>query len=279
MRYAHWSIDGRKYVGVLDGDRCLPFDFTAAEAEHGVMAIIGRRAEGLAAPGFIDAVFDAGDVEFLAPIPRPRRNIFCIVKNYMSLVKEVGGEVPTAPICYTKVPDSVVGHMSTVKAHENLTQSVDYEAELAVVIGRAGRDISESDALSHVFGYTIVNDVAARDIQFTDGQWDLSKSLDTFCPMGPAIASRDDVDLGDTSIKLWVNDELRQDGNTSDMIFSVARVIATLSAGMTLYPGDIISTGSPAGIGMSMTPPTFLKAGDLMRVSIAGIGELINPVA
>ncbi|MFN8071102.1 MAG: fumarylacetoacetate hydrolase family protein [Mycobacterium sp.] len=276
MRYAHWRINGRTYVGLLDGARCRAFDLTPPEVEEGVLAVIRRSAEGLPMPGLSEAVFDADAVEILAPIPRPRRNIFCIVKNYMSLVREVGGDVPRAPICYTKVPESVVGHGSPVKSHARLSQRVDYEAELAVVIGKTGCHIDEADALSHVFGYTIINDIAARDIQYADGQWDLSKSLDSFCPMGPVIVDRESIDLENTSIKLWVNDQLRQNGNSSDMIFSVANVIATLSAGMTLYPGDIISTGSPAGVGMCMTPPTYLKAGDRIRISISQIGDLIN---
>ncbi len=278
MRYAHWSAEGSTYVGLIDHEVCRPFDLPADEAGQGVTAVIRRRAAGLSAPELTGTEFRVDDVEILAPIPHPRRNIFCIVKNYWSLVREVGGDNPKAPICYTKVPESVVGHRSAVDSHPHLTTSVDYEAELAVVIGREGRDISEADAVNHVFGYTIVNDIAARDIQYAEGQWDLSKSLDTFCPMGPVIVDRESIDLDNTSIRLWVNDQLRQNGNTSDMIFSVANVIATLSAGMTLYPGDIISTGSPAGVGMCMTPPVYLKAGDTVRVSISGIGDLINTV-
>lgn len=279
MRYAHWSFKGRPYVGLIDDAVCRPFDFTPEEARQGVAAVIRRSAAGSSAQMLIDAVFDAADVQILPPIPNPRRNIFCIVKNYWSLVHEVGGDAPTAPICYTKVPESVVGHGVLVNSHPHLTRCVDYEAELAVVIGKRGTDISESDAMGHVFGYTIINDIAARDIQYAAGQWDLSKSLDTFCPMGPAIADRDAIDLPNTSIKLWVNDQLRQDGNTNDMIFSVPRIIATLSAGMTLYPGDIISTGSPAGVGMCMNPPTYLTRGDTVRIQISGIGELVNTVA
>lgn len=279
MRYAHWSVEGSTYVGILAGEYCRAFHLSAEEVGQGVAAIIRRRAAGLSVPELTGREFKIDDVEILAPIPHPRRNIFCIVKNYWSLVHEVGGDVPRAPICYTKVPESVVGHRAIVDSHPHLTDSVDYEAELAVVIGREGRDIRDADALNHVFGYTIVNDIAARDIQYAEGQWDLSKSLDTFCPMGPVIVDRESIDLDDTTITLSVNDQLRQHGNTGDMIFSVATIIATLSAGMTLYPGDIISTGSPAGVGMCRTPPAYLKAGDTIKVSISGIGDLINVVA
>lgn len=278
MRYAHWEFHGERFVGVLEGDTVRPFHLTAEETEQGVLTVIEALAGGTGMPMLGDEAAEVHRVNLLAPIPHPRRNIFCIVKNYWSLVKETGSETPEEPICYTKVPESVVGHRAPVKSHVGLTQSVDYEAELGVIIGRQGCNIAEGDAMSHVFGYTIINDIAARDIQYRDGQWDLSKSLDTFCPMGPVIASREALDVSDTAIKLWVNDELRQDGNTSDFIFPIPTVIATLSRGMTLFPGDIISTGSPAGVGMCMTPPAYLKAGDTVRVEIPGIGELTNNI-
>lgn len=278
IRYAHWEFRGEKFVGVLDGDTLRAFDLTADESARGVLAIIEALAQGLGLPMLRDEATETHRVNLLAPIPRPRRNIFCIVKNYWSLLKEVGSETPEEPICYTKVPESVVGHRAPVKSHAGITQCVDYEAELGVIIGREGRCIAEAEAMDHVFGYTIINDIAARDIQYRDGQWDLSKSLDTFCPMGPVITSREAIDVRDTAIRLWVNDELRQDGNTSDFIFSIPTVIATLSRGMTLLPGDVISTGSPAGVGMCMEPPAYLKAGDTVRIEIPGIGELTNAI-
>lgn len=279
MRYAHWAFRGEKFVGVLDGVTVRAFDLAAEKTERGVLAVIEALADGLPPPKLQDKVYPVERVDLLAPIPHPRRNIFCIVKNYWSLVKETGSEAPDEPVCYTKVPESVVGHRAQVKSHANITQSVDYEAELGVIIGKRGCNIAEAEAMDHVFGYTIINDIAARDIQYRDGQWDLSKSLDTFCPMGPVIASREALDVSAIAIRLWGNDELRQDGNTSDFIFSIPKVIATLSRGITLFPGDIISTGSPAGVGMCMTPPAYLKAGDVMRLSVPGLGELINTVA
>jgi len=281
MRYAHVAFRGRTFVGVLEDDRFHPFDLSPEQSDLGVLAVIDALAQRDSLPSLSTSTIAAVDVTILPPIPRPRRNIFCIVKNYTSLVREVaarglGDEVPTEPICYTKVPDSVVGHLDPVKTHARISDCVDYEAELGVVIGRRGCDIDETDAMNHVFGYTIVNDIAARDIQYRDGQWDLSKSLDTFCRMGPVIVGRDSIDAANTPIKLWVNGELRQDGNTSDFIFTIPTVIATLSRGMTLYPGDIISTGSPAGVGMCMTPPSYLKSGDVIKIDVPGIGELIN---
>jgi 2-keto-4-pentenoate hydratase/2-oxohepta-3-ene-1,7-dioic acid hydratase in catechol pathway len=146
------------------------------------------------------------------------------------------------------------------------------------VIGRGGKNITRARALDHVFGYTIVNDVTARDVQMRHSQWDLGKSFDTFCPMGPFIATADECDGTNTRVRLWVNGELRQDGRTTDFIFDIPTLIETCSRGITLMPGDVIATGTPAGVGMGMTPPTWLKAGDVMRIEIDGIGVLENTV-
>ncbi|MCB1448132.1 MAG: fumarylacetoacetate hydrolase family protein, partial [Rhizobiaceae bacterium] len=151
-----------------------------------------------------------------------------------------------------------------------------YEAELAVIIGRGGRNIQPADAMAHVWGYTIVNDVTARDLQGRYSQWLIGKSQDTFCPMGPFAVTADDIDLGDTAVRCFVNGELRQDANTRDLIFDVPTIIATLSAGITLMPGDVIATGTPAGVGIGFSPPKYLRGGDLVRVEIGGIGALEN---
>lgn len=146
------------------------------------------------------------------------------------------------------------------------------------MIGKSGRGISKADALKHVWGYTIINDVTARDLQQNHRQWFLGKSLDTFCPMGPWLVSADEVDSANLSVRCWINDELRQNANTSDLIFDIPTIIATLSAGMTLHPGDVIATGTPAGVGIGFKPPKFLKAGDVMRLSIDHLGTLTNTV-
>jgi 2-keto-4-pentenoate hydratase/2-oxohepta-3-ene-1,7-dioic acid hydratase in catechol pathway len=160
-----------------------------------------------------------------------------------------------------------------------VSNQIDYEAELAVVIGRGGKNISRARAMDHVFGYTIVNDVTARDVQMRHSQWDLGKSFDTFCPMGPFIVTPDECDGRDTRVRLWVNGELRQDGRTTDLIFDIPTLIETCSRGITLQAGDVIATGTPAGVGMGMNPPTYLREGDVMRIEIDHIGVLENTVA
>ncbi len=159
-----------------------------------------------------------------------------------------------------------------------VSDGVDYEAELGVVIGTGGRGIAKADALKHVWGYTIINDVTARDWQGRHKQWFLGKSFDTFCPMGPWIVTADAVDVADMTVKCWVNGELRQDANTRDLIFDVPTLIETISAGITLYPGDVIATGTPAGVGIGFDPPKYLRPGDRVRIEIGGIGTLTNPI-
>jgi len=178
---------------------------------------------------------------------------------------------------FTKVPECVVGPHDEVRLPGDAVSSqIDYEAELAVVIGREGRNIARADALGHVFGYTIVNDVTARDVQMRHQQWDLGKSFDTFCPMGPWLVTADELDGTATRVRCWVNGVLRQDGRTTDLIFDIPTLIETCSRGITLYPGDVIATGTPAGVGMGLMPPTFLRAGDVVRIEIDGIGRIEN---
>ncbi|MGZ8308235.1 MAG: fumarylacetoacetate hydrolase family protein, partial [Rhodoplanes sp.] len=183
------------------------------------------------------------------------------------------------PAVFTKPPSAVIGPEATVQLHPQVTSSVDYETELAVVIGVGGRDIPKHDAFRHVFGYTIVNDVTARDRQRKHKQWFLGKALDTFCPMGPWITTADEIDPENLAVKCWVNGELRQNGNTRDLIFDIPSLVAEISAGLTLMPGDLIATGTPAGVGIGRDPPLFLKEGDVVSISISGIGTLTNPFA
>lgn len=222
------------------------------------------------------------DVTLLAPIPRPARNIFCVGKNYRDHVAEmrVGSEEgPQHPIIFSKVPQTVIAPGAAIRIPTGVSESIDYEAELAVVIGREGRGITAADAWDHIFGYTILNDVTARDLQKRHVQWLIGKSLDTFCPMGPWLVTADELDVTAIDVALWVNGEPRQNANTRDLIFDIPTIIATLSAGITLYPGDIIATGTPGGVGAGFKPPRFLKAGDEVAIEIAGIGRLTSPVA
>ncbi len=227
-------------------------------------------------------------VTLLAPVPRPRRNIFCVGKNYHEHVKEFANSgydssatsdaPPEAPIVFSKLPESVIATRAPILQDAAVSTATDYEAELGVIIGRGGRNIPAAGAMAHVWGYTIINDVTARDIQKNHKQWLLGKSQDTFCPMGPWLVTRDDLDLKTTRIQCWVNGELRQRATTDMMIFDVPTLIATISNGITLMPGDIIATGTPSGVGIGFKPPRWLRPGDTVRIEIAGIGELENRV-
>ena len=229
------------------------------------------------------------EIAVQAPIPRPQRNIFCIGKNYREHAREFAhsgfdssaaqGVVPDAPIVFSKLPEAVIPHGAAIRIDRGVTQAVDYEAELAVVIGRAGRNIPRQQAMRHVWGYTIVNDVTARDLQSRHSQWLVGKSQDTFCPMGPFAVTGDEVDLADTPVRCRVNGELRQDSNTALMIFDVPAIIAAVSNGITLLAGDVIATGTPAGVGIGFDPPIYLRDRDRVAVEIGGIGILENPVA
>lgn len=226
------------------------------------------------------------DSRLLAPIPSPRKNVFCVGRNYAEHIAE--GEkaqnvkigVTEHPVFFTKPPTSIVPPDGDVLIFPSLSEAIDYEVELAVVIGKAGRNISATDAFDHVFGYTIVNDISARDIQRRHGgQYFKGKGLDGSCPVGPWIVTADAIaDPQNLSIGLSVNGEKRQDGNTKDMIFDIPTLIASLSHGLTLEPGDIIATGTPSGVGYAMTPPVYLKDGDTLRCEISGIGTLKNTV-
>ena len=211
-----------------------------------------------------------------APIPRPARNVFCLGRNYKEHAAERGAEAPPHPVYFTKAPETVVAPNARV-IHHAVTKELDYEVELAVVIGTGGRDIAREDALGHVFGYTVVNDVTARDLQKRHGQWFKGKSLDTFCPMGPVLVTADEIpDPQALSISLKVNGETRQSSHTSKMIFPVAQCIEVLSLGFTLMPGDVIATGTPEGVGAAHG--RFLQAGDRIEAEVERIGVLKNAV-
>jgi 2-keto-4-pentenoate hydratase/2-oxohepta-3-ene-1,7-dioic acid hydratase in catechol pathway len=223
-----------------------------------------------------------------APIPRPPKNVFCVGKNYHEHAKEFAGSgfdasakevVPEAPVVFSKPATAIIAPGETIPAHLDPTNSTDYEGELAVVIGHGGRGIRAADALKHVFGYTIVNDVTARTLQHRHRQWVLGKGIDGFCPMGPAILTADEVpDPSVLRVITHVNGEKRQDAPVADLIFDIPTLIEAISAGITLEPGDVIATGTPVGVGIGFTPPKFLKAGDVVRVEVPGIGVLENPV-
>lgn len=229
-----------------------------------------------------DEVFADQDARILAPLPRPSKNIFAVGLNYVKHNQEFTGsdELPKSPIIFTKAPTSVVGPEDAIELRPDLSPEIDYEGELGVVIGKTGRDIKAEHAQDYIFGYTIINDVTARDLQKRTSQWFLGKSLDTFCPMGPYLVHKSAVEWPlKLDIRTTVNGELRQDSNTEMLYFDVPTLLATISAGITLEPGDIIATGTPEGVGMGFTPPKFLKAGDIVEVEIEQLGVLRNPVA
>jgi 2-keto-4-pentenoate hydratase/2-oxohepta-3-ene-1,7-dioic acid hydratase in catechol pathway len=229
-------------------------------------------------------------VQLLAPIPRPLRNIICIGKNYRDHVREVQSagsacgdntdDLPAKPIIFTKATTSVIGTGEDIPAWLDSTHSTDYEGELAVIIGKQGRSIPQDKAFEHIYGYTILNDVTSRRLQREHQQWFLGKSLDGYCPMGPAIVTADEIsDVTQLRVQTWINDELRQDDIVAGLIFDIPTLIETLSRTMTLEPGDIIATGTPAGVGMGFKPPRFLQKGDVVKIRIDPIGTLENPVA
>jgi 2-keto-4-pentenoate hydratase/2-oxohepta-3-ene-1,7-dioic acid hydratase in catechol pathway len=224
--------------------------------------------------------YSLNEVTFLSPIPRVRKNIMCVGRNYAEHVKEMGGtELPEDIIIFTKAPTTVIGHGDEIPLHEDVTDQLDYEGELAIVIGKRGKGIKKEKALDHVFGYTILNDVTARDIQYRHKQFFLGKSLDGSCPIGPSITHKSMIPTPNClTITTKVNGEIRQHSNTKHFIFSVERIIEEISKGMTLEPGDIIATGTPAGVGKGFQPPKFLKAGDQVEIEIEKLGVLRNTV-
>ncbi len=290
MKLAAYQYKSDQYVGVVSDDlqTVTPYQLSQEAAQRGALGIIEMMADGQTLPAMGQAVA-LKDVCLLAPIPKPRRNIFCVGKNYLDHVKEIKdsklGEaqgsmanLPKHPVVFSKVPEAVIATRVGIDSHPAVTQEMDYEAELAVVIAKKGKAITKADAMKHVWGYTIINDVSARDVQAKHVQFHIGKSFDTFCPMGPWLVSADELDEKNTKIQCWVNGELRQDGNTNQMIFDIPTVIESISVGMTLYPGDVIATGTPSGVGMGFKPPRFLKKGDSVKIQIDGIGVLENPV-
>ena len=246
------------------------------------------KAKAAAASGM--GVLALDKVKLEAPIPRPAKNVFCVGKNYHEHAKEFhnsgfdasagANAVPELPIIFTKAPTSVIAQGESILSELDFSNSVDYEGELTVVIGKGGRGISKADAFKHVYGYTIINDVTARTMQHAHKQWFLGKSLDTFCPMGPTIVTADEVpDVTKLQLITKVNGEVRQDAFVSDLIFDIPTLIETISRIMTLESGDLIATGTCAGVGIGFKPPKFMKKGDVVAVTIEPIGTLENPVA
>lgn len=287
MKFMTFRRGGRVEVGILDASsRSLVPLSSALGGEWDLVRLIEHWQEASAALArHAGESIPVADVEVLAPFPTPRRNIICVGKNYREHVEEFeksgydktqSAQPMDRAIFFTKATSTVCGPNSIIEDHSALSTEIDYEAELAVIIGSTCRGVSAESALDHVWGYTIVNDVTARDVQRDHLQWFLGKSLDGFCPMGPVAATFDELDLADTAITSSVNGELRQSSNTGMLMRGVPELIETLSAAMTLVPGDIIATGTPSGVGIGFTPPRFLAPGDTVSVRIQGLGCLTN---
>ena len=285
MRIASWTWGGRDHVGTLSpcGRELTPL--AVADASRGALGLIQSLAAGEALPPPSGTRLPTEVVTLRAPLPKPLRSLFCAGRNYRAHAAELATTVfrdslpkqDLWPIVFGKLPECVVGPFDDVRLPgAAVSTHIDYESELAVIIGRGGRNIARGQAMQHVFGYSVLNDVTARDVQMRHQQWDLGKSFDGFCPMGPWIVSADELDGRDVRVRGWVNGELRQDGHTRDLIFDIATLIETCSRGITLLPGDIIATGTPAGVGMGFEPPRYLKAGDVVRVEIDGLGAIEN---
>ena len=272
MKLITYSVgEGGPQVGYVEDGEIRPLGGTS------MLEYIERGRDANRQPGGGEVVA-LEEARIHAPVAQPSK-IIAIGLNYEDHAAETGGEIPEKPIVFAKYPNTVVGPGEAIKIPP-ITEQADYEAELAVVVGHPARNVSASEALEYVFGYTNCNDVSSRDLQFSEGgQWTRSKSLDTFCPLGPYIATREEVpDPQSLSIRCVLNGEVMQDSNTSKMAFSVAELVSFLSSGMTLMPGDIIATGTPAGVGFVRDPKVFLKAGDEVTIEIEGLGSLTNPV-
>jgi 2-keto-4-pentenoate hydratase/2-oxohepta-3-ene-1,7-dioic acid hydratase in catechol pathway len=301
MRYATFSLPGdpTERFGAIAGDRVIDVAEAVSPSWPGpppdsLLALIqagpdawARLASALQ-PSL--AQVDAShprvqDIQWHAPIPRPRKNIFCLGQNYLSHAKEAARarerelKIPEVPVFFTKAPTTVTGPYAAVPWNPSVTTQVDYEAELAVIVGLETKNVGREQALEQVFGYTILNDVSARDLQKSHLQWFKGKSLDGFCPMGPFVVTADEFgDPQDKRIVLRLNGDLRQNATTADMIFSVAVCLEYLSKGMTLEPGDIIASGTPEGVGLGRIPPEYMKDGDVMETEIEGIGTMRNTI-
>jgi 2-keto-4-pentenoate hydratase/2-oxohepta-3-ene-1,7-dioic acid hydratase in catechol pathway len=285
MRIATYIQDGHRRVGLVsaDGATVTPLKLTPQQEQLGALSVITLLAEGGAMPRTLEAE-PLRREQLIAPLPQPRRNLLCVGRNYHAHAKELSASVfknneadpESWPIVFTKMPETVVGPSDPVQIPTGVSEQIDYEAELAVVIGTGGKNIPRDQAMKHVFGYTIVNDVTSRDVQMRHQQWDLGKSFDTFCPMGPWIVTADELDGTNTRVRCWVNGDLRQDADTRHLIFDIPTLIETCSRGITLYPGDVIATGTPAGVGMGLKPPQYLKSGDVVRIEVDRLGEICN---
>lgn len=300
MRLVTFTVTGEERLGALSGDQVLDVERLAQgmgrkglpstmlglieagpAAWQAAQSLIEESARASLPPA--DSVRSVSEIRLLAPIPRPRKNVFCLGLNYKAHLEETSTgpapELPKVPVFFTKAVTSIVGPEEPILFDESVTTKYDWEAELGLVIGVGGKGIKEADWQQHVFGYTCFNDVSARDLQRSHQQWFLGKSLDGTCPFGPAIVTADEIpDPHALDIQCRVNGVVKQHSNTSELLFRIPPILAYLSRGITLEPGDLISTGTPSGVGYTRTPPEFLKPGDVVEVEVEKVGLLRNRV-
>ena len=261
---ADWLLEANSTLAVIRHD--------PSAAQEIAALIDGDKNSGRG----LAVAYSLDDIEFF-PAVYPGK-IMAIGRNYAEHASEGGADLPKAPLLFNKLPNALSAHNAAIVL-PSISEQVDYEAELAVVIGQRAKRVSEADALGYVFGYSLINDVSARDLQFGDGQWTRGKSLDTFAPLGPFITTRDEIDdVQSLKIEGLLNNEVMQSSNTSKMIFKVAHLVSYLSQGITLEPGDVIATGTPDGVGIFRKPPVLLKPGDVFEVKIEKLGTLRNAV-
>jgi 2-keto-4-pentenoate hydratase/2-oxohepta-3-ene-1,7-dioic acid hydratase in catechol pathway len=294
MKLVTFSAGSGQQVGVADTDAGVVYDVSALlPAGTSLLEVIEgwTEYEPALVRGHAEQSQHALDsVRLHAPIPVPRRNILCVGKNYRDHVVEFGRSgydqadkseaMPEFPVVFSKATTAVNGPFDDIEPHTDVTSELDYEAELGVIIGRGGRGISREQAFDHVWGYTIINDFTARDLQRKHKQWLIGKSLDTHAPMGPYAVSADEIDdVTALQVESWVDGEPRQSAPVKDLIFDIPELIATISAGITLQPGDLIATGTPAGVGIGFDPPKFMVSGEVIEVAITGLGRQRNTIA
>ena len=295
MHFVTFVKNNKTNVGIIESnDTLIDLSFYSPEIPNDLNQIIEsnslEKIKNIKKNPKAESIVNSKDVKILAPIPVPRRNIICVGLNYHEHVKEFRNSgydpnknktpIPDHPIIFTKATTSVIGPGDSIPSANDPTKSVDYEGELGLIVGMKSRNIKKSNAFNIIFGYTIINDVTSRDLQNLHKQWFLGKSLDGFCPMGPAIVTADEIaDVTKLQIITKVNNEVRQDATVADMIFDIPTLIETITSIMTLVPGDIIATGTPVGVGIGFNPPKFIKAGDQVTINIPGLGELHNSVS
>jgi 2-keto-4-pentenoate hydratase/2-oxohepta-3-ene-1,7-dioic acid hydratase in catechol pathway len=283
--------DGEARLGVLDGEKVVDLQ-RAGEAAGKRLPSDMRSFIALGEAGLDDAEAAlktgagvvAGPVKILPPL-KPQKNVFCVGRNYMKHIEE-GFRARGAPVrmpeyleLFSKPPTTVIGQDDEIVWDSRATQQLDYEVELALIIGKSGKDIPADKAYEHIYGYSIGNDVSAREVQRNHGQWFKGKSFDTFCPLGPCIVPKRDLPNAQAlQLSTKVNGEIRQNENTSDMLYNIPRIIEILSTSLTLEQGDVIITGTPSGVGMGMNPTGFMKDGDVVECEVEGIGVLRNRV-